>query len=48
MVDIDSYWVIVFDCFSRNVLTSLYVTTPVDDTVSKYNKLKFNRMANHL
>ena len=39
--DIDLYLVILFGCFSRNVLTSLYVTIPVDDTVSKYNKLKF-------
>ena len=38
IVDIDLYWAIMFGCFSRNVLTSLYVITPVDDTVSKYNK----------
>ena len=41
IVDNDLYWVILIGCFSRNVLTSLYVTIPVDDTVSKYNKLKF-------
>ena len=34
IVDIDLYWVILFGCFSRNVLTSLYVTIPVDDTTN--------------
>ena len=38
MVTIDLYWAIVFDCFFRNALTSLYVTIPLDDTVYKHNK----------
>ena len=42
MVIIDLYWVIVFGSFLRNALTSPYVTIPVDDAVSKYNKyMKF-------
>ena len=47
LVVINLYWVILFGSFSRNVLTSLYLITPFDDTVSKYNKLKIYRMANH-
>ena len=34
MVTIDLYWATMFGFFSRNALTLLYVTIPVDDTVS--------------
>ena len=38
MVAIDLHWIIMSGCFCRKDLTSLKITVPVDETVSKKQK----------
>ena len=41
MVVIDLHWIIMSGCFCRKDLTSLKITVPVDETVSKKQKDKY-------